>query len=194
MAVSAISPIWPRRCSRSREARNAWGGPRRSPGVVPTIGKGLGPFLPRAGPGLDIPHTPVETGTLLLPIMSRRRINEIAGANNCPPARPGHLEFRRFLKNSGRGRPFNRRPPILSCHALRWASASAERVGRPGPAGQVQPWRMRFFFSASATAGAVPRTSAMSACRAVLSIAVPQPSRQMRRPPNHIPAKKCTRR
>ena len=30
MAASAISPIWPRRCSRSSEAGNAWG---RAPGV-----------------------------------------------------------------------------------------------------------------------------------------------------------------
>ena len=56
---------------------------------------------------------------------------------------PGRSEFRRFLKIPGVGRPFSRRQPILSCHALRWAS-EAERVGRTDP-GQVQPWPMRPF-------------------------------------------------
>jgi hypothetical protein len=98
---------------------------------------------PRAGPGLGTPHTPVETGTLLAN-------HGAVGAQMClrwrinAPARPRSFRVLPLSKKSQRwAGPLSRRPPILSCHALQWAPESAERVGRPGPAEQVQPWPMR---------------------------------------------------
>jgi hypothetical protein len=62
MAASAISPIWPRRCSRSSEAGNAWGRrPRRSLPPVSCRPRGN----PRAGSLIDqasMSRTPGPSG------------------------------------------------------------------------------------------------------------------------------------
>jgi hypothetical protein len=134
-----------RRVGSSSPAR-----PRRQPDrcnflasyADPGQGSKLGPLFPKSRSRSWHPRTPVETallanhGAVGAQMCLRWRINALA--------RPRSFRGLPLSKKSQRrAGPLSRRPPILSCHALQWAPESAERVGRPGPAEQVQPWPMR---------------------------------------------------